>query len=209
MWHELLSEERFTKEFFERLRNRSGKFLEKKVLRFREFETLLTDIGKIINDRPLTVVSTNPDEELPLTPSDLLCGYRTNPALPEPEEVLSQMDTSGLIIFQKRWKLQQQILNQYWTKFRKEYLGYLRTVHASNPVKNRSIKVGDVVLLDGPSASRSYWPMAVVEEIAGGEETDGRKRTRTIRLISGKKRRKAIVVKRPYQLLYPLNISNY
>ena len=79
------------------------------------------------------------------------------------------------------------LLNHFWTRLRKEYLLQLRSAHASKPVRIKTVKVGDVVLLDDPAASRSYWPVAVVQSLSGGESSDSRKRAYTITLVSGKK----------------------
>ena len=49
---------------------------------FRELETILTDVEKIVNDRPLACVSVDPNELLPLRPSDLLYGGNVKQALP-------------------------------------------------------------------------------------------------------------------------------
>ena len=180
----------------------------KSVLQYDELLTVLLEIEHCVNDRPLTVVSNDPDELLPLKPNDLICGYRTHSPLPEPGELLKKLKKIEPIVFSQRWKHQQQILNDFWNRFRKEYLQELRSAHTAKPVESRGIKVGDVVLLDNPAASRSYWPIARVQEISGGEETDGKKRTCTIRLASGKAK-KMIELKRPMQLLYPLDISQF
>ena len=158
----------FVERNFRSLKEPMRKAIGQSILSYEEFETSETDLEKIINDKPLTTVGTNQDEPTALTPSDLLCGYKTNPALPEPQEILTAMDRARLDIFSERWKLQQQILNHFWKRFRSQYFGYLKLVHTSLPVKSKSIKVRDVVLLDDPAASRSYWPIAVVQAISGG-----------------------------------------
>ena len=186
------------------------KIIGQNVLPFAEFDCVLSDLEKIINDRPLTTVSTDPNEPQALTPSDLICGYRTNPALPETKEILDAVNaTKSSVIFSDRWKFQQSLISAFWKRFRREYLVYLRSAHESKPVIRREVKPGDVVLLDDPASSRSYWPLAVVQSLSGGEGTDGIKRTCKIRLVSGKKRRRVVELERPIQLLYPLNTTDY
>ncbi len=49
--------------------------IEKEGLRYptdKMLHTLLTEIGKMLNARPLTYVSTDPSDFLPLTPNDFL-----------------------------------------------------------------------------------------------------------------------------------------
>ncbi|XP_003741836.1 uncharacterized protein LOC100905134 [Galendromus occidentalis] len=196
----------FYERMFRMLKEPLRRVMARNILPAFEFMTLLTDFEKIINDRPLTAVSTDPNEPLPLKPSDLLGGYQNFPGLPDAEEVANALKGMDPAIFSQRWKAQQSILNSFWNRFKREYLQQLRSAHAAKPVKSRNIKEGDVVLVDDPAASRGYWPMAVVTEVSGGESSDGRRRTCTVRLASGGNGR-TILVKRPIQLLYPIHVS--
>ena len=164
--------------------------------------TVLTDIGKILNDKPLTCVSSDPDEILPLRPSDLLYGNQALPALPEINEVIEKCELASATVLSERWKHQQNILNAFWKRFRREYLLQLRSNVASRPIRSRSIKIGDVVLLDDPAASRSYWPMGRVQAFCESG-IDGKNRTCMVEHTTGK------TLRRPIQLLYPLELSKY
>ena len=59
------------------------KVLERANVRLTELQTIVTEIEAILNDRPLTFISSNIDDEQPLTPSHLLYGRRIT-ALPHP-----------------------------------------------------------------------------------------------------------------------------
>ncbi|XP_028969041.1 uncharacterized protein LOC114828585 [Galendromus occidentalis] len=168
----------------------------------RELE-VLTDIQKMVSDRPLTHISNDLNEVLPLRPSDLLYGVQVGPALPETMGIINSAEHATAEALMTRWKHQQNIRNDFWKRFRKECIQHLRTAHMSKPVRERPIKIGDVVLLDDPAASRSYWPMGRVTEFSGREGPDGKRRTCMVKLPSGKS------LRRPIQLLYPLDIAHY
>lgn len=167
---------------------------------FRELQTILTDIELLLNNRPLTTAPTDANEIAALSPGDLLYGLKTKPPLPDTKRRAFDPENSDAIVLSKRWKHQQSIINAFWKRFHKEYLEYLRSAHRRTPTASHSIKIGDVCLLEDPAPSRAYWPLARVLALEGGANSDGRRRTCTIKLQSGQ------VVRRPIQLLYPLEI---
>ena len=179
------------------------KIIGKNIPLERDFATLLTDIEKITNDRPLTYANSGADEMLPLTPSDLLYGNKAQPVLPSTEDYVEAAGLMAPCVLSERWKFQQNIISAYWNRFRREYLQQLRSAHAATPSRKRKIKEGDVVLIDDPAASRSRWPMARVLKLCGGETTDGTRRTCIVKLSSGK------ILTRPMQLLYPLDLDHF
>ncbi|XP_028966937.1 uncharacterized protein LOC114828152 [Galendromus occidentalis] len=193
----------FYERLFRTIKEPLRKILGKNILNFRELETTLTDVEKMVNDRPLTLVSNDSNEMLPLRPADLLYGIQGKPALPETEEIIQSAEQATAEVLSDRWKHQQNVLNAFWKRFRTEYIQHVRSAHMSKPVKERSIKVGDVVLLEDPAASRSYWPMGRVLEFVGREGPDGKRRTCMVRLQAGK------ILRRPIQLLYPLDVAQY
>lgn len=130
-------------------------------------------------------------------------GNQVQPALPETREVVEACRDASATILSDRWLHQQEVVNAFWQRFRKEYLLQLRTAVENRPIRSRSIQIGDVVLIDDPAPSRSYWPMARVESFCGREGSDGRRRTCLIKLTNGK------TLRRPIQLLYPLNLAKF
>ena len=120
----------FYERIFRMLKEPLRKILGRNILPAVEFATLLTDFEKIINGRPITAVSTDPNEPMPLRPSDLLGGYQVQPRLPDAKEIGGALKGMEPAIFTQRWKAQQDILNAFWNRFRREYLQHLRSVHA-------------------------------------------------------------------------------
>ena len=122
----------------------------------RELETILTDVEKILNDRSLACVSADPNELLPLRPSDLLYGGIAKPGLPGLEEVMEKTSKATANILSERWRHQQNVMEAFWKRDRRESLLQLKSNGAAGPVKRRGLQVADVVLIDDPAASRSY-----------------------------------------------------
>ena len=79
-----------------------------------QLTTIFTDIEIIVNNRPLTYVSDNPDDLEPLTPNHLLLGRCNGGAVIEEND----RDTSN----RRRWKQVVAISNQFWKRWLIEYL---------------------------------------------------------------------------------------
>ena len=93
----------------------------------------------------------------------------------------------------KRWRQVQHLANEFWTRFRKEYLQSLQIRNKwNNP--SRNFAVDDVVLLKEPNVSRQQWPMARIIKTFPGE--DGLVRSVELKLPSS-----ANALKRPIQKL--------
>ena len=133
------------------------KMLGRTKLKFNEFRTIVTEIEAILNNRPLTYVSSDLEDPQALTPSHLLYGDRLTslPYDPSVEEELldpsfGEKPSQQLDIFSRR----QRILKAFWTRWQKDYLTSLRERHVvSNKQVKPKIKVGDVVFRSqrGPS----------------------------------------------------------
>ncbi|XP_003738401.1 uncharacterized protein LOC100904162 [Galendromus occidentalis] len=174
------------------------KVLRRKVPFFRELETILTDIEAMVNSRPLTPVSTTPDDIRALTPADLMFGYRATTRLPTVDLKEVRREDSNAVILLQRHVYLQNILSAYWKRFRSEYLQQLRSMHTRNPCKSTEFAPGDVCLLFDESPNRATWPLCRIMSLYGGDSTDGKKRSCVIRCANGK------TYNRPIQLLYKL-----
>ena len=77
--------------------------------------TYMAEAEKIINDRPITMISDDPRDPEPLSPSKLLL-LRSNSCLPP--GVFSSSDS-----YSKRWWRQAQFLAEvFWKRWVREYL---------------------------------------------------------------------------------------
>ena len=147
-------------------------------------ETIIVEIEAILNDHPLTFVSSELGDPEPLTPAHLLHGRRIT-RLPHETVALDELtDPSYREAPQvrKRALVQAAVLRDFQRRWRHEYLTSLRDYHKTSGNNKQCVKTGDVVVVydDVP---RTIWRMAVVEDlIVGG---DGLVRAATIRATSG------------------------
>ncbi|XP_066919725.1 uncharacterized protein [Clytia hemisphaerica] len=137
------------------------------------FRTFLVEVEGIINSRPLTTDGLA-DPECPniLSPINLLT-MKSNVISPPPG-VFQRAD----IYCRRRWRRVQHLSNEFWSKWRKEFLSHLQSRSKWTNSK-RNMKEGDVVLLKDDSY-RNEWKRAVVTR--AHESDDGVVRSVTIRL---------------------------
>lgn len=122
------------------------------------FTTLLCEVESIINSRPLTFVSDDPDDPQPLAPTHILTGKSTV-ILPPPG--LFQRDD---VYLRKRWRRVQYLANLFWTRWRKEYLITLQQ-RTKWTTPRRNLRVGDVVLVKDENVARNQWPLGIVTTV--------------------------------------------
>lgn len=118
------------------------------------FHTVLCEIESILNGRPLTKASVDPDDLEVLTPNHLLL-LKTSPSLPPGE---FQKDD---IYARRRWKQVQYMSNLFWKRWVQEYLPQLQERQKWASTK-RNFVVGDIVLIVDETAPRNSWVMGKV-----------------------------------------------
>ena len=82
------------------------------------------------------------------------------------------------LYLQKRWKRVQFLSNEFWTRWRKEYLLNLQQRSKWNKDR-RNAKVNDIVLLQDDAAPRNQWKLAKVVEVFPAAD----KRIRRVKLL--------------------------
>ena len=126
------------------------------------FQTTLCIVENILNDRPLTRVSTDPDDELPLTPNMLLLSKRCESL---PPGIFEKRD----LYSRRYWRQANFIADCFWRRWLIEYLPTLQTRtkwHDEKP----NLKKGDLVLVSDEQLHRGQWPLGIViEPISGGD----------------------------------------
>ena len=155
--------------------------------------TLFYEITAIINGRPLTLENLNdPTSMEPLTPNHLLT-LKTNIILPPPGN-FQRAD----LYCRKRWRRVQYLANEFWSRWRKEYLQTLQVRQKWNNPK-RNFKVGDVVIIKDEDLPRNEWKMGRVEKVYKGDDEN----VRRVRLSVGKSKTgtkgKSACLERPVQ----------
>ena len=147
------------------------------ILNDESLHTLLLEAEAIVNSRPLTVENVNDPDSAPLSPSQLLT-MKAKIVLPPPG-VFQKED----LYSRKRWRRVQHLSNEFWQRWRKEFLTALQGRQKWNTVK-RNFKVGDIVLLRDDAVIRNHWPRGVVVEAC--PDSEGLVRTVKIRVANDK-----------------------
>jgi len=109
------------------------------ILTYEEMNTFLIQIEAILNSRPVTPISDDPDDLNVLTPGHFLIGSSLTAV---PELSLENIRHSRL----SRWQLLRQIIDNFWTKWSREYLQNFQVVNKWNK-SFESIKEGAIVLV--------------------------------------------------------------
>ena len=125
-------------------------------------QTLTAEIAGILNSRPLTPVSSDPEDLEPLTPNHLLL-LRSNPSLPVGS--FGREDCYS----KRRWRQVQYISDVFWKRWLKEYLPTLQK-RAKWMKPRRSLEIGDLVLIADENVHRGKWPLGKVVDVFRGKD---------------------------------------
>ena len=157
-----------------------------------QLTTILTEVEGLVNSRPLTPVSDSINDFEALTPNHFLIG-RANANLPFSVSFETDMCS------RKRWKQVQFLVNQFWRRWKKEYLPLITTRPKWNK-ENKNIKTGDLVLMVEDDIHRGKWKLARVTKVFPG--SDERVRVVEVKTATG-------VYIRPVSKLCLLEESTY
>ncbi|KAI5614831.1 hypothetical protein C0J50_10985, partial [Silurus asotus] len=136
--------------------------------------TVLVEVEGILNSKPLGYASTDVADIDPVTPNLLLMGRR-DASLPQVAYAPGQMG-------RRRWRHCQNIVEQFWISFTRNYLPTLQTRqkwHKALP----NLEVDSVVLIVDPQLPRAQWPIGKIQKTL--PSSDGRVRTAEV-VIDGK-----------------------
>lgn len=129
--------------------------------------TLMAEVMAILNARPLTPMSTDPDNPTILTPAMILTQKMTPVTAPP-----GDFDHKDL--HKNQWKQVQCLAEIFWKRWRQEYLVTLQKRHKWTDEKP-SIQVDDVVLMKDSQAQRNDWPVGLVVKTLPSKDSMVRK----------------------------------
>ena len=115
-------------------------------------QTLNVEFGAILNNRPLTYLSSDIKDLQPLTPSNHIYSHRIviMPFLlckdDETADESFQIGGSDSLL-RKRAKTQALIMKHFWVRWKQEYLTSLREFHRTTGRNDQNVNVGDVVVV--------------------------------------------------------------
>ncbi|KAI4882679.1 hypothetical protein NFI96_029603, partial [Prochilodus magdalenae] len=113
------------------------------------FHTVLCEAEAIINSRPITKASSDPNDLEALTPNHLLL-LNGKPFLPPGLFVKEDLYA------RRRWKQVQYMVDIFWKRWTREYLPQLQERQKWTH-KSRNFTVGDIVLIVDHTAPRNSW----------------------------------------------------
>ncbi|XP_039315534.1 uncharacterized protein LOC120360046 [Solenopsis invicta] len=148
-------------------------------LTFEELCTLLAQVEALLNSRPLTPLSTDPNECAPLTPAHFLIG-RTFISAPDPS--LAHIKETRL----SNWQRIQQLQQNFWERWNKEYISELQQ-RTKWKTPFPPLEINTLVLLKEDNLPPAKWRLGRVTEVHVG--SDGIARVASVRTASGITRR--------------------
>lgn len=90
-------------------------------------------------------------------------------------------------------------MKTFWTQWKKDYLMELRSAHFASSIKQSTeLKPGDVVLINEDKLPKHFWKMGRIKDVYVGR--DGKVCSCLVMIPS------RITMRRPVQLLYPLEL---
>lgn len=125
------------------------------------FNTLTCQVEAILNSRPLTALSSDPNDFQVLTPGHFLIGAPLT-SLPEPNLVNTPDNRLS------HWQLTQAFMQRIWKRWSREYLNTLQQ-RLKWTESTRNLQEGDLVLLhqDTPPL---VWPLARITKVITGHD---------------------------------------
>ena len=124
--------------------------------------TFMAEVTSIVNARPLTSVSTDPDQPVILTPAMLLTQKVGTPAVPP-----GQFNDSDLM--RSQWRRVQSLANMFWDRWKKEYISGLQGRRIWK-TKRPNLREGDVVLLKDAQLKRNDWPVGLITKTIASDD---------------------------------------
>jgi transposase InsO family protein len=147
-------------------------------LTFEEFDQLDCKIEAILNSRPLTPLSEDPDDFTALTAGHFLIG---RPLVSKPEHDLKSANINRLTRWQRITHMQQ----HFWHRWSQEYLHQLQ-VRTKNYQDITPVVEGQLVLLEIENQPPTSWPLGRITAIFPGK--DGITRVAKIKTLKSKLR---------------------
>ncbi|XP_038215213.1 uncharacterized protein LOC119834785 [Zerene cesonia] len=162
-----------------------------KTLTYEELSTVLAQVEACLNSRPLTQLSSNPEDPQPLTPAHFLVG---EPLVTVPDANYERSNISSL----KRWQLAQRMVQDFWRRWSREYLTQLHQRYKWK-VSIPEPEIGSVVLVKEDDLPPNKWLFGLIVDKHPGLDN----LTRVVTL-----KYKGHFIKRPVSKLIVLPINS-
>ncbi|XP_052742136.1 uncharacterized protein LOC128198001 [Bicyclus anynana] len=158
---------------------------------FDELYTVLTQIEAILNSRPLTPLSSDPDDFTALTPGHFLIG---RPLTGLPVKDYQEIKTNHL----SRYHRIEQLRQHFWARWTKEYVSELQ-IRTKWQVPTQPMQINSLVLLKEDHLPPLKWKLGRIVALYPGK--DNVARVADVKTSTG-------VIKRSFSRICPLPISD-
>ena len=132
------------------------------VLSFEELATILAHIEQIRNSRPLTPLSTVPNDVQVLTPGHFLVG---SPLTALPSGNKDDTQAPGL----QSWRMIQLLLQRLWKRWTREFI-LTNQIRTKWQHKKTNLAVNDLVFVTDDNNPPLYWPLGRVVAVYTGND---------------------------------------
>ena len=154
--------------------------LKELVLTYENFYTVIAQIESILNSRPLTALTTDPNDCEALTPAHFLIG-RSFTNIPEPSLLLIPVNRLNL------YQHMQKVVQDFWRKWSLEYINQLQQRTKWKHKSDSPVKIGSLVLLKEDHLPPARWHLARITQLHPGQ--DGVTRVVTVKSANNESRR--------------------
>ncbi|XP_045462033.1 uncharacterized protein LOC123672092 [Harmonia axyridis] len=147
---------------------RSFKFHLKRVINntildYEEFSTVLAQIESVLNSRPISPLSSSPNDFNPLTPGHFLIG-RAITAIPEQDFL--QIPENRL----KRFQHLQRIIQHYWKRWNNEYITHLQDRVKWHKRSKELLQIGSLVVIKEENNPVNSWKIGRITALHPGND---------------------------------------
>lgn len=167
-----------------------ARVIGQQILNFEELSTVLYKIEAIVNSRPITPESNDPNDLKVLTPAHFLVGRPLNA---KPEINLREIPDNRL----NRWNRIQKIVQEFWNRFYTEYLHQLQQ-RSKWHKRREEIQIDQFVALKEDNVPPMKWQCGRIIKLHPGK--DGIVRVVTVKTPYGE-------YKRAVAKICPINIE--
>ncbi|XP_011699812.1 PREDICTED: uncharacterized protein LOC105457069 [Wasmannia auropunctata] len=151
-------------------------------LTFEEASTLVVQIEAILNSRPLSGMSNDPNDFSYISAGHFLIG---DVIVSHPEPDITQLKVNRL----SRWQHLEQMRQHFWRRWSHEYLSQLQNRTKWQSSRGPALEIGQLVICREDGLPPLKWMLGRIEEVSPG--TDGIIRAATIKTSNGSFKRPA------------------
>ena len=140
--------------------------------------TFMYEVSAIINSRPITPISSDPENPVIISPAMLLTQKTGFDPVPN-------LDNDIKCLYKAEWKRVGVLSDMFWKRWKGEYLSNLQPRRKWNEVQ-KNMKSGDVVLVRDLTTDRTHWPLALVTHVFPSKDDDNVRTVQVRMLKDGK-----------------------